>query len=119
VITFWTRVLVAEDDLKILIVLTPSAPYRHGPQDRHWLEELAAPYYTFQDAGAKVTLASVSGGVAPIDPISESAAAQTDDTRRFLADAVARQALANTVTLAASIQLIRRGVLLRRIGSGV
>jgi len=93
--------LLRKNDLKILIVLTsvsavPGTDHRTGT----WLEELAAPYYTFQDAGAKVTLASVSGGVAPIDPISESAAAQTDDTRRFLADAVARQALANTVTLA-------------------
>jgi putative intracellular protease/amidase len=87
--------------MKVLIVLTsaskvPGSDRRTGT----WLEELAAPYYTFQDAGAKVTLASVAGGPAPIDPTSESAAAQTDATRRFLADAAAQKALANTVTLA-------------------
>jgi len=47
-----------------------------------------------------VTLASVSGGVAPIDPHQRVCAAQTGDTRRFLVMRVARQALANTVTLA-------------------
>jgi putative intracellular protease/amidase len=87
--------------MNILIVLSsartvPGTDRRTGT----WLEELAAPYYTFQDAGAKVTLASVAGGMAPIDPTSESAAAQTDATRRFLADPAARNALANTVTLA-------------------
>ena len=87
--------------MKVLIVLTsaskvPGSDRRTGT----WLEELAAPYYTFQDAGAKITLASVAGGAAPIDPTSESAAAQTDATRRFLADAAAQNALANTVTLA-------------------
>jgi putative intracellular protease/amidase len=90
----------AESDVQLLIVLTsvgkiPGTDRRTGT----WLEELAAPYYTFQDAGATVTLASVSGGVAPLDPLSESAAAQTDDTRRFLADPIARDALANTVIL--------------------
>jgi putative intracellular protease/amidase len=86
--------------MQILIVLTsidcvPGTDHKTGT----WLEELAAPYYVFQDAGAKVTLASVSGGAGPIDPLSESAAAQTDATRRFLADPVACQSLANTVPL--------------------
>jgi putative intracellular protease/amidase len=86
--------------MQILIVLTsvacvPGTDHETGT----WLEELAAPYYVFQDAGAKVTLASVSGGAGPIDPLSESAAAQTDATRRFLADPVACRSLANTVPL--------------------
>ena len=87
--------------MKILIVLSsagtvPGSDRRTGT----WLEELATPYYTFQDAGAQVTLASVAGGVAPIDPTSESDAAQTDATRRFRADPAAQKALANTVPLA-------------------
>lgn len=86
--------------MNILIVLTsvdrvPGTDHATGA----WLEELAAPYYVFKDAGAKVTLASTNGGRAPLDPLSESAAAQTDATRRFLADAQACEALANTVTL--------------------
>jgi putative intracellular protease/amidase len=86
--------------LKILIVLTsirtvPGSDHRTGT----WLEELAAPYYVFQEAGAKVTLASVAGGAAPLDPIGESEDAQTHDTRRFLCDPAAQKALANTVIL--------------------
>lgn len=87
--------------MQILIVLTsvdcvPGTDHKTGT----WLEELAGPYYVFLDAGAKVTLASLAGGAAPLDPLSESAAAQTDYTRRFLADPAAREALANTVALA-------------------
>jgi putative intracellular protease/amidase len=87
--------------MKILIILTstrqiPGSDRRTGT----WLEELAAPYYTFMDAGARVTLASIVGGPAPIDPTSESAASQTESTRRFLSDPVAQKALANTITLA-------------------
>jgi putative intracellular protease/amidase len=87
--------------MNILIVLTsvnqvPGTDHATGA----WLEELAAPYYVFKDAGAKVTLVSTNGGRAPLDPLSESAAAQTDATRRFLADARACEALANTVALA-------------------
>jgi len=87
--------------MQILIVLTsidcvPGTDHKTGT----WLEELAAPYYVFRDAGAKVTLASVNGGAGPLDPLSESEAAQTEETRRFLADPAAREALANTLRLA-------------------
>lgn len=61
-----------------------------------WLEELAAPYYTFIDAGADVTLASPAGGQPPLDPKSNEPDAQTETTKRFEADEVAMQALANT-----------------------
>jgi len=86
--------------MQILIVLTsvdrvPGTDHMTGT----WLEELAAPYYIFLDAGAKVTLASVQGGAAPLDPLSQSEAAQTAATRRFSADPVARQALAHTQPL--------------------
>ncbi len=87
--------------MQILIVLTsvncvPGTIHETGT----WLEELAAPYYVFLDAGVTVTLASVMGGAGPLDPLSESEAAQTAHTRRFLADPIAREALANTVRLA-------------------
>ena len=86
--------------MKMLIVLTsvscvPGTDHKTGT----WLEELAAPYYVFMDAGATVTLASVQGGAAPLDPLSEAAAAQTAETRRFLEDPVARAALENTMIL--------------------
>jgi putative intracellular protease/amidase len=86
-----------ETNVKILIVLSscgqiPGTDRKTGT----WFEELAAPYYTFQDAGAEVTLVSVSGGPAPIDPASEGEGARTDATRRFADDPAAKQALANT-----------------------
>jgi putative intracellular protease/amidase len=65
-----------------------------------WLEELAAPYYVFRDAGAQVDLASVAGGSAPIDPTSVEPAFQTEATRRFAQDPQAQRALANTSKLA-------------------
>lgn len=71
-----------------------------GRQTGFWLEELAAPYYVFKDAGAQVTLASPAGGLPPLDPKSDEADAQTDATRRFQSDAAAQSALAHTARLA-------------------
>lgn len=87
--------------MKILMVLTSHDELGDtGRKTGFWLEELAAPYYTFKDAGAEITLASPKGGQPPLDPVSNSADFQTDDTRRFEADAEANVALANTVRLA-------------------
>ncbi len=86
--------------MKILIVLTSHAELGNtGKKTGFWLEELAAPYYVFKDAGAELTLASPRGGQPPIDPNSTTAAAQTDATRRFDNDAAAKAALATTVRL--------------------
>ncbi len=70
-----------------------------GKKTGFWLEEFAAPYYVFKDAGATLTLASPRGGQPPLDPKSDEPDAQTEATRRFRADPQAQQALANTVTL--------------------
>jgi putative intracellular protease/amidase len=88
--------------MNILMVLTSHD--RLGASDRKtglWLEELAAPYYAFKDAGADVTLASPRGGQPPIDPKSDTANFQTDDTRRFRKDLAAEANLASTVRLSA------------------
>ena len=83
--------------MKILIVLTSHDQLGEtGKKTGFWLEELAAPYYTFIDAGADVTLASPVGGQPPLDPKSNEPDAQTETTKRFEADEVAMQALANT-----------------------
>ena len=71
-----------------------------GKKTGFWLEEFAAPYYVFKDAGADITLASPRGGQPPLDPKSDAADAQTDATRRFKADADAQEQLASTVVLA-------------------
>ena len=88
--------------MNILIVLS-SADVVPGTERKTgtWFEELAAPYYVFESAGAIVTLASVKGGVAPIDPWSERDEAQTDATRRFAKDFVALEKLASTAKLSA------------------
>lgn len=87
--------------MKILIVLTSHDRLGEtGDKTGFWLEELAAPYYVFKDAGAAITLASPKGGQPPLDPKSDAPSAQTDDTRRFAADAEAQAALAETHRLA-------------------
>jgi putative intracellular protease/amidase len=86
--------------LNILIVLTSHADLSDtGKKTGFWLEELAAPYYVFKDAGAELTLASPQGGQPPLDPKSAAPDAQTDATRRFEADAEATAALAATHVL--------------------
>jgi len=87
--------------MKILIVLTSHDKLGNtGEKTGFWLEEFAAPYYAFIDAGADVTLASPRGGQPPLDPTSDEEDHQTDSTRRFKADETARKALANTHRLA-------------------
>ena len=72
-----------------------------GKKTGFWLEEFAAPYYVFKDAGADITLASPKGGQPPLDPSSDTDDAQTDDTKRFKSDPAAQKELANTAVLSA------------------
>ena len=86
---------------KILIVLTSHDKLGDtGNKTGFWLEEFAAPYYVFIDAGTQVTLASVAGGQPPLDPTSEMDDFQTQATHRFNEDTAAQQALATTLKLA-------------------
>ncbi len=86
--------------MKILMVLTSHADLGNtGEKTGFWLEEFAAPYYTFKDAGAELVLASPLGGQPPLDPKSELDDFQTELTHRFNKDSAAQQALANTVKL--------------------
>ncbi|ORM71725.1 type 1 glutamine amidotransferase domain-containing protein [Pantoea rwandensis] len=87
--------------MKILMVLTSHAELGNtGKKTGFWLEEFAAPYFVFKDAGAEIVLASPAGGQPPLDPKSDLPEFQTEMTARFKADAAAQQALANTVKLA-------------------
>lgn len=86
--------------MKILMVLTSHDKMGDtGKKTGFWLEEFAAPYYVFKDAGAEITLASPKGGQPPIDPSSDDEGAQTEDTHRFKADPQAQKHLANTLKL--------------------
>ena len=86
--------------MKILVVLTSHDKLVDtGHKTGFWLEELAAPYYVFLDAGADVTLASPLGGQPPMDPKSDDTSLDTDATRRFRQDKEAQQGLAATLPL--------------------
>jgi putative intracellular protease/amidase len=83
--------------MKVLMVLTSHDRLGDtGKPTGFWLEEFAAPYYVFLDAGAEIVLASPAGGAPPLDPASDSADAQTAATERFKSDADAQSALAAT-----------------------
>lgn len=86
---------------KILFIITSNEHFGASADKKTgvWLEELAAPYYAFVDAGCQVVLASPRGGRPPVDPMSEGADSQTDATRRFTADVAAQEAFGNTLSL--------------------
>lgn len=87
--------------MKILMVLTSHDQLGDtGKKTGFWLEEFAAPYYVFKDAGADITVVSPKGGQPPLDPASDTPDAQTDDTRRFKSDSAAKALLASTGKLA-------------------
>ncbi|MGJ0193791.1 type 1 glutamine amidotransferase domain-containing protein [Pantoea sp. RRHST58] len=86
--------------MKVLMVLTSHDQLGDtGRKTGFWLEELAAPYYAFKDAGADITLASPQGGKPPLDPKSNEPDSQTELTHRFEADEEAKAQLASTVRL--------------------
>jgi putative intracellular protease/amidase/catechol 2,3-dioxygenase-like lactoylglutathione lyase family enzyme len=70
-----------------------------GRKTGFWLEEFAAPYFVFKDAGVELTLASPKGGQPPLDPKSDLPENQTAAMTRFKKDKTAQEALANTVKL--------------------
>lgn len=83
--------------MKILIILTSHDKLGDtGDKTGFWLEEFAAPYYVFKDAGAEITLASPLGGQPPLDPKSDAPDFQTDSTRRFKLDPAAQAVLLKT-----------------------
>lgn len=86
--------------MKILMVLTSHDQLGDtGKKTGFWLEEFAAPYYVFKDAGAEITLASPKGGQPPLDPSSNTEDAQTDATDRFKHDKITQAVLAHTEVL--------------------
>jgi putative intracellular protease/amidase len=86
--------------MKLLMVLTSHDQLGNtGRKTGFWLEEFAAPYFVFRDAGVELTLASPKGGQPPIDPKSDLAENQTPAMTRFKEDKAAQKALAETVIL--------------------
>ncbi len=87
--------------MKILMVLTSHDQLGNtGRKTGFWLEEFAAPYYVFRDAGVQLTLATPKGGQPPVDPKSDLPENQTPAMARFKQDKAAQNELAHTVKLA-------------------
>lgn len=88
--------------MNILFVLTSHDTLGNtGKKTGFWIEEFANPYYTLLDKGADITLATPKGGIAPIDPSSDTPDASTKDTERFKNDAVAQNKIKHTLALTA------------------
>ena len=86
--------------MKILMVLTSHDQLGNtGRKTGFWLEEFAAPYFVFRDAGVQLALASPKGGQPPVDPKSDLPENQTSAMSRFKQDETAKAALAHTVKL--------------------
>jgi putative intracellular protease/amidase len=86
--------------IKVLFVVTSHD--KMGDTDARtglWLEELAAPYYVFQEAEAIMTIASPKGGVVPLDPKSQAIILATRNTKRFLKDEEAMKFLSHSKLL--------------------
>ncbi len=87
--------------MKILMVLTSHDQLGNtGRKTGFWLEEFAAPYFVFRDAGVQLTLASPKGGQPPVDPKSDLPENQTPAMARFKQDQAAQKALSQTIKLA-------------------
>jgi putative intracellular protease/amidase len=87
--------------MKIVMVLTSHDQLGNtGRKTGFWLEEFAAPYFVFRDAGVELTLASPKGGQPPVDPKSDLPENQTPAMARFKRDAAAQEALSQTAKLA-------------------
>ena len=86
--------------MKILMVFTSHDTLGStGRKTGFWLEEGAAPYYVFRDAGVELTLASPKGGQPPIDPKSDLPENQTPAMTRFKQDPAAQKVFATTAKL--------------------
>jgi putative intracellular protease/amidase len=87
--------------MKILVVLTSHDQLGNtGLKTGIWLEEFAAPYFVFTDAGVELTLASPKGGQPPIDPKSDTRENQTPAMARYKQDTAAQKAFSQTAKLA-------------------
>ncbi len=86
--------------MRIVMVLTSHDQLGNtGRKTGLWLEEFAAPYFVFRDAGVELTLASPKGGQPPIDPKSDMPENQTSAMARYKKDKRAQKEFSQTVKL--------------------
>lgn len=88
----------AESNDKVLLVLTSHDRLGNtGNKTGFWLPELTHPYYEFKEAGFTIDVASIQGGIAPIDP--KSLEEPDHATHRFLEDAELMAKVLTTIPL--------------------
>lgn len=86
--------------IKILVVFTSHDILGStGRKTGFWLEEGAAPYFVFRDAGVDLTLVSPKGGRPPVDPKSDLPENQTPAMARFKKDEAAQKVFATTAKM--------------------
>jgi putative intracellular protease/amidase len=85
-----------------VIIVSTSAPELAGHKTGLWLEECAAPYYKFKEAGCEIEIASPAGGPVPLDAASLGEAFLTDSCKKFLFDPEAMGMLSHTTKLSAA-----------------
>lgn len=84
----------------ILLVCTSHSDLGEtGQKTGFWMEELAAPYYAFKEAGYAIAFASPKGGTPPVDPGSLAEPARGPLTDRFKADGEAMAQLSSVQKL--------------------
>lgn len=90
-----------DGDQTVLFVLTS---HRHlgntGERTGYHFEEMATPYYILQDAGIRVEIASIKGGLPPVEPTSYDRLNKQKNpasVNRFFGDMEAMYKLGNTL----------------------
>ena len=71
-----------------------------GPATGVWGSELTHPYYSFQDGGMEVDVASIQGGEIPIDPQSFYFMTKSPEDERYLNDPIAQAKVKNSIPIA-------------------
>ena len=89
----------------LMIVTSVARIASTGAPTGIWLEELAAAYVRFRDAGWRVEIVSIAGGPGPLDSASLEAPWLTESGQRFLADSTAMAQLASTAPVAVASPL--------------
>ena len=71
-----------------------------GPETGVMASEFTHPYYTFLDNGMTVDMASIQGGLIPIDPQTLSYPVSTPEDERYLNDSVAQAKVQHSLPIA-------------------
>ena len=71
-----------------------------GPETGVMASEFTHPYYSFTDAGIEVDMASIQGGVIPIDPQTLSYPVASPEDKRYLNDSIAQTKVQNSMAIA-------------------